>query len=130
MNAAQGSSGKKQPEETPDAMANTPGPVASRNPNAPAPSDPVAAQAEDLEQASSSGLTSKEERELGRLLRKRDAASAAGAGARFKVKGAHSELHFGGLVIGRDFTYVPENMIGPVATAAADAGVELTQEES
>jgi len=78
----------------------------------------------------SSGLTASEERQLGELQAKRDAAASNAASARFKVEEPHSEIIFGGLRVGRDFTPVPDHMIAPLASAASDSGVTLTQEES
>jgi hypothetical protein len=76
-----------------------------------------------------SGLTADEERQLGELQARRDAAAAKADVTRFKVEAPHSELRFGGVSVGREFTPVPTNMIAPLAEAAANAGVTLTQEE-
>jgi hypothetical protein len=95
-------------------------PVESKNIIAPA------APAEEAP-APASGLTPDEERMLGELQAKATAASAAGT-LRFKVEAPHSGLFFGGLTIGREFTNVPETMAASLVTAAADAGVTLTQE--
>jgi hypothetical protein len=75
------------------------------------------------------GLTPDEERQLGELTRKRDEAAAAPGSVRMRVEGEHAEMTFGGITIGREYTTVPPHMAGPLSTAAADAGVKLTQED-
>ena len=74
------------------------------------------------------GLTAEEEAQLGELLAKRDAAAAAAGGVRMKVEGDHQSLSYGGLTVGSEFTDVPASMVGPMTTAAAESGVQLTQE--
>lgn len=79
------------------------------------------------EQQDGPGLSPAEEARLGDLLAKRDA-SAAAAPVRMKVEGPHASLHYGGLTIGTEYTDVPPHLVGPMTTAAAEAGVTITQE--
>jgi hypothetical protein len=91
----------------------------------PAPAAPPAAPAAEAE---AGPLTPEEETLLGELLEKR-AAGAAGEGAiRMKVEPPHAALTHGGITIGTEFTTVPGPMVAAMTTAAADAGVKITQE--
>jgi hypothetical protein len=45
-----------------------------------------------------------------------------------KVEPPHSELHFGGLSVGNDFTPIPADRLASLQGAASNAGVELTTE--
>lgn len=76
------------------------------------------------------GLTASEERTLAELSDKRAAALAASPGqVEVRIDPPHSEMQFGGYVIGNDWQAVPESALTPLAVAAADAGVTLTQKE-
>ena len=55
-------------------------------------------------------------------------AGTAAAPVRMKVTGGHASLSYGGLTIGTEFTTVPAHMVAAMTEAAADAGVEITQE--
>lgn len=81
------------------------------------------------EPAGSSGLTADEESQLGKLLEKRNTAAREG-GVRMRVEPPHSELHYGSFVIGREYVTVPDHLVAGFSSAAADAGVELTQEQT
>jgi len=52
-----------------------------------------------------------------------------GQPVRLKVEPPHSELHFAGHVIGTEYTEVPGHLAAAFTTAAADAGVTLTQDQ-
>lgn len=74
-------------------------------------------------------LSPDEESELARLQAKA-AKQSAGAGAMLmKVEPPHSEVTFGGVTVGTDFTLVPAHMAANVASAAAEAGVKITQKD-
>jgi hypothetical protein len=75
------------------------------------------------------GLTPDEEAELGRLLDKRDK-SAAGSTVRLRVEGVHESVQVGHVVVGREWTEVPASMVSALTEGAAEAGVQVTQDES
>lgn len=52
----------------------------------------------------------------------------AGAKAIVRVLAPHSEFHHGGIIVGTDPTPVPQRALGPLLTAAAEAGVTITEE--
>lgn len=77
------------------------------------------------------GLTPDEESEWVRLSDKRAAALASKPGmVEVKIEPPHIEMQFGGFTIGNDWTAVPESALTPLAVAAADSGVTLTQKEA
>ena len=45
-----------------------------------------------------------------------------------KIGGGHSSFSYGGLTVGTEFTTVPASLAGAFTEAAADAGVQITQE--
>jgi hypothetical protein len=79
-------------------------------------------------QAEPDGLTADEERQLGQLLARQTAAAGAGSVA-MKVEEPHSELHFGGVTLSREWSNVPAHIAGALAEAAERAGVKLSQQE-
>jgi hypothetical protein len=72
-------------------------------------------------------LTPDEERQLGELIAKRDAATMH-TGVRVRITSAHSELRYGGTTVTHDWSMVPVVAIGPLESAAYDAGVDIEQE--
>ena len=74
------------------------------------------------------GLTPPEEVELGDLIVNRDAALVTEGAVQMKVEPPHSGLTYGGLTVTTEFTTVPAGLVAAVTTAAAEAGVTLTQE--
>jgi hypothetical protein len=75
------------------------------------------------------GLTRAEEDQLAALQRKA-ATAAAGKMVEVRIDLPHSEMHYGGVKVTNEFSPVLESMVGPLATAAADAGVKLIQKEN
>lgn len=67
--------------------------------------------------------------ELERQLEQRRGGQPGQVMARVKVEPPHSELHYAGMVVGQDFTEVPQQQLGTLYEAAASAGVTLTQED-
>jgi hypothetical protein len=100
-----------------------------------APQDPpnLVAQAQERSAAAEStdddGLTPAEERQLGDLLAKRDK-SAAARTVRLRVEGEHESVQVGHVVVGREWTEVPVQLVSSVTEGAAEAGVQVTQDES
>lgn len=81
------------------------------------------------DQASTTGgLSADEERQLGRLLARREAASGAGEIVRMRVEGPHESLTHAGITVGREWTEVPAGLSSALTTAAEDAGVLIVQE--
>lgn len=76
-----------------------------------------------------SGLSPAEERHLGELQAKRAAAVAAGVPVRLKVEEPHSQVTFGGVTVGREFTEVPAAVAADLVSGAAEAGVTVTQDQ-
>lgn len=74
------------------------------------------------------GLDADEERQLGELLAKRDRAAASGS-VRLKVTSNHESVSYGGLTVGQEFTEVPTHLVAGFVEGAADAGVEITQDQ-
>jgi hypothetical protein len=76
-------------------------------------------------------LTAEEERELSRLQAKaqRAAAGSDKTLVRMRVEEPHDSLSFGGFTLGRDYQTVPSHLAGSLQSAAAEAGVNLTQED-
>jgi hypothetical protein len=73
-------------------------------------------------------LSEAEQRQLSGLMARQQAALGTGDPVRMKVTGSHASLSYGGLTIGTEFTTVPANLVAAMTEAAADAGVEITQE--
>lgn len=82
------------------------------------------------DQTDERGLTAEEAKQFGDLqakVAKADAEKlAAGETMKLRVEGQHSHMTYGGVTITSEGTEVPVSMYGPLASAAADAGVELT----
>ena len=93
-----------------------------------APPNVVAQQAPPGEPGNE-GLTPDEERQLGELLDKRDRAGTDTV-VRLRVEGDHSSVQVGHVVVGTDWTDVPEHLVAAVTEGAELAGVQVTQEES
>lgn len=74
------------------------------------------------------GLSADEERQLGELLEKRDRA-AAGGNVRLRVTSGHESVSYGGVTVGQDFTEVPEHLVAGLTEGAANAGVEIEQDQ-
>jgi hypothetical protein len=92
-------------------------------PAAPAPAAPAPAP--------EAGLTAAEEATLAELTARRDAALvAAGAAVMLKVEAPHESLTHGGVTVTTEFTSVPAGMAAAVLTAAGEAGVKITQQET
>lgn len=85
--------------------------------------------ADAAEDSGQDGLTPGEERQLGELIAKRDAAAAGGT-VRLRVEGGHESVQVGHVVVGREWTDVPASMVSALTEGAADAGVQVTQDES
>lgn len=88
------------------------------------PAEPAEAEAPDPRDAKIADL----ERQLEEARRPRLTVTG-GQPVRLKVKPPHSELHYAGHVIGREYTEVPANLAAAFMEAAADAGVALTQDQ-
>jgi len=73
-------------------------------------------------------LSEAEQRTLSGLMARQQAVAGTGEPVRMKVTGAHASLSYGGVTIGTEFTTVPASMVAALTEAAADAGVEITQE--
>lgn len=78
--------------------------------------------------AGGSGLTAAEERQLGELQARKTAAAGEFGTERLRVLPPHVSMTYGGITIGPEFTEVPGNLAGALASAAASAGVEIEQE--
>lgn len=74
------------------------------------------------------GLTPDEESRLAELIGKRDRAQAGADSVRLKVEPPHSEMHHAGVVLTTEFKSVPAALAARLQSAAAAAGVELTEE--
>lgn len=74
------------------------------------------------------GLTADEERQLGELMDKRDRAAAGGV-VRLRVTSGHESVSYGGVTVGQDFTEVPEHLVAGLTEGAANAGVEIEQDQ-
>ena len=96
---------------------------ATAPPAAAAPAAPAPAPAA---QPTAGGLTAAEQVQLGNLLAKQTTAGVTAE--RFKVEPPHSSFSYGGATVGTEFTTVPGGLVAAFATAAAEAGVTLTQE--
>ena len=108
----------QQPAQPPPAQP----PAAA--PAAPAPAAAPAA-------AAAPELTAAEANQLTKLLAKRDAALVAeGAAVMLKVEPPHGSLSHGGVTVTTEFTSVPAGMAAAVLTAADEAGVKITQQET
>src|SRR5580704_6557281 len=89
-----------------------------------APQDPpnLVAQAQERSAAAEStdddGLTPAEERQLGDLLAKRDKTAAART-VRLRVEGEHESVQVGHVVVGREWTEVPVQLVSSVTEGAA-----------
>lgn len=108
--------------QTPDSSPQPPQPPAAVQPPAPVPQAP-AQQAP----AGPDGLTPDEERELARLQDKAAVAAAGRDVIHLKVEAPHESLAFGHRTIGNDWTPVPARAVGDILSAAAAAGVEISQ---
>jgi hypothetical protein len=133
---------EQPPVETPNlldqpraAAGSTPGPEAVIKPGKPSadssPSDDPENQPGEPEGGSKDDpLSPDEEKQLGEL---RDRATRQSSGQigtiRMKVELPHSAMTHAGATIGPDWTEVPA-WLGPIlASAAADAGVKITQQD-
>jgi hypothetical protein len=99
-----------------------------------APQDPqnLVAQAQERSAAAQTdddGLSPDEERQLGDLLAKRDKTAAART-VRLRVEGNHESVQVGHVVVGREWTEVPVQLVSSITEGAAEAGVQVTQDES
>jgi hypothetical protein len=76
-------------------------------------------------------LTSEEERELARLQAKAERAAAGSDKTllRMRVEEPHESITFGGFTLGREYRTVPSHLAGSLQSAAAEAGVTITQED-
>jgi hypothetical protein len=74
------------------------------------------------------GLSAKEESQLGALLDKRQRARAGGT-TRLKIDSDHAEVTYGGVTVGRDWTEVPSAVVAGLVEGAADAGVQIIQDQ-
>lgn len=92
-------------------------PAAQKAALAAAPAKPATGPLSDAEQA-----------QLSALLARQAVTTGTGDPIRMKVTGDHSSISYGGLTVGTEFVTVPANMVAAVTTAAAEAGVTLTQE--
>jgi len=97
-------------------------------PPAPAATAPAPAPAPQAAQPATGPLSEAEQRQLSTLLARQAAVGQTGEPVRMKVIGGHSSLSYGGLTVGTEFTTVPASMVAAITEAAADAGVEITQE--
>jgi len=97
-------------------------------PPAPAATAPAPAPAPQAAQPATGPLSEAEQRQLSTLLARQAAVGQTGEPVRMKVTGGHSSLSYGGLTVGTEFTTVPASMVAAITEAAADAGVEITQE--
>jgi hypothetical protein len=77
----------------------------------------------------SPGLNAQEEAQLGNLRAKVAAASGGGPAVRLKVEEPHSEVTYGGVTVGREFTEVPAAVAADLVSGAAEAGVTVTQDQ-
>jgi hypothetical protein len=93
---------------------------------APAKAAPAAQQ--QPAPAATGPLSEAEQRQLGTLLARQSQAAGTGEPVRMKVTGSHASLSYGGVTVGTEFTPVPANLVAAFVEAAADAGVEITQE--
>lgn len=73
-------------------------------------------------------LTPDQERTLGELLAKRDAAAAVPT-VRLKVEPPHSSVTVNFVTVGPEFTEVPESAAAAIMQGANDAGVTITQDQ-
>ena len=122
--AASPAPGGGMPAAAPAAPGSTPQPRQPENLVAQAQERSAAAEHTDDD-----GLTPDEERQLGDLLAKRDKAAAADT-VRLRVEGVHESVQVGHVVVGRDWTEVPVSMVAALTEGAAEAGVQVTQDES
>jgi hypothetical protein len=77
------------------------------------------------------GLTADEDARLAELQAKRDAALVAeGAAVMLKVESPHESLTHGGVTVTTEYTSVPAGMAAAIMTAAGEAGVKITQQET
>lgn len=74
------------------------------------------------------GLNADEERQLGELIDKRDRA-AADVRVRLRVTSGHESVSYGGVTVGKDFTEVPEHLVAGLTEGAANAGVDIEQDQ-
>ena len=108
--------------------------TAPATPGKAAPQDPqnLVAQAQERSAAAQTdegGLSPDEERQLGDLLAKRDKTAAAST-VRLRVEGDHESVQVGHVVVGREWTEVPVQLVSSITEGAAEAGVQVTQDES
>ena len=103
-------------------------PAAPAKAEAAAPAPPAAQQQAAPAAAPTGPLSEAEQRQLSTLLARQAAVGQTGDPVRMKVTGGHSSLSYGGLTVGTEFTTVPASMVAAITEAAADAGVEITQE--
>jgi hypothetical protein len=91
-----------------------------------------AAAAKPAAKAPATGpLTAQEQAYLGRLLaRQASAAGTTGEPVQMKVEPPHESISYGGLTVGTEFTTVPAILVAAVTTAAEEAGVTITTQES
>lgn len=75
-------------------------------------------------------LTPAEEIELGELIIRRDEAEAGADAQQMKVEPPHASISYGGVTVGTEYTTVPGHMVAGIATAADEAGVTITIQES
>ena len=103
-------------------------PVESANLLVPSERPPLEVQQQ--RQDDDGDFTAGDEAELVRLQAKAQRAAAGPGGTvEVKVEGPHSEMRYGGTVVGSDWTEVPETAVAGLETAAAGAGVKLTRKE-
>lgn len=76
----------------------------------------------------SKGLSADEERQLGELLEKRDRGTGP-APVRLRVNSDHESVTYGGFTIGRDYTEVPQHLVAGLTEGAANAGVDIEQDQ-
>ena len=75
-------------------------------------------------------LSDQEQAYLGRLLARQAVAAGTGVPVQMKVEGGHASISYGGITVGTEYTTVPASMVAAVMTAAAEAGVKITTQES
>jgi hypothetical protein len=73
-------------------------------------------------------LSADEERQLGELMERRDRA-AASSSVRLRVTSGHQSVSYGGVTVGRDYTEVPEHAVAGLIEGAANAGVDIEQDQ-
>jgi hypothetical protein len=75
------------------------------------------------------GLSPAEEAELLKLQGKAARAAAGKGAVQMRISSEHSELHYGMIMLTKEWTTVPAPLVGPLTTAAAIAEVGIEQKE-